>query len=210
MSMSLFLLCKSLPLHQFFLDSTYRWYHIDICLSLSGLPQLVWSPLGPLGNFFKMRHLGACLDTDENDPVGRIIKGQMRFLRRAVPDHLGHMPCSGLMHCPRRRQSHSQSPRSPWLCFFFFNLRFSKLEAWILPPSNRSWLVGCRLWGRRVGHDWSDLAAAAAADVAWYTRKLSIYISRLQRNAYLDPRSGLHPEFFSQSELSFPETAVLW
>ena len=23
-------------------------------------------------------------------------------------------------------------------------------------------LVGCRLWGRRVGHDWSDLAAAAA------------------------------------------------
>ena len=24
-------------------------------------------------------------------------------------------------------------------------------------------LVGCRLWGRTVGHDWSDLAAAAAA-----------------------------------------------
>ena len=24
-------------------------------------------------------------------------------------------------------------------------------------------LVGCRLWGRRVGHDWSDLAAAAAS-----------------------------------------------
>ena len=26
----------------------------------------------------------------------------------------------------------------------------------------RGSLVGCRLWGRRVGHDWSDLAAAAA------------------------------------------------
>ena len=25
-------------------------------------------------------------------------------------------------------------------------------------------LVGCRLWGRRVGHDWSDLAAAAAVE----------------------------------------------
>ena len=25
----------------------------------------------------------------------------------------------------------------------------------------RGSLVGCRLWGRRVGHDWSDLAAAA-------------------------------------------------
>ena len=27
----------------------------------------------------------------------------------------------------------------------------------------RGSLVGCRSWGRRVGHDWSDLAAAAAA-----------------------------------------------
>ena len=27
----------------------------------------------------------------------------------------------------------------------------------------RGSLVGCRLWGCRVGHDWSDLAAAAAA-----------------------------------------------
>ena len=27
----------------------------------------------------------------------------------------------------------------------------------------RGSLVGCHLWGRRVGHDWSDLAAAAAA-----------------------------------------------
>ena len=26
----------------------------------------------------------------------------------------------------------------------------------------RGSLVGCHLWGRRVGHDWSDLAAAAA------------------------------------------------
>ena len=26
-------------------------------------------------------------------------------------------------------------------------------------------LVGCSLWGHRVGHDWSDLAAAAAAAV---------------------------------------------
>ena len=29
----------------------------------------------------------------------------------------------------------------------------------------RGSLVGCRLWGHRVGHDWSDLAAAAAAPV---------------------------------------------
>ena len=36
-----------------------------------------------------------------------------------------------------------------------------------LPGEFQGWgsLVGCRLWGRRVGHDRSDLAAAAAA--AW-------------------------------------------
>ena len=34
-----------------------------------------------------------------------------------------------------------------------------------LPGESQGWgsLVGCHLWGRRVGHDWSDLAAAAAA-----------------------------------------------
>ena len=37
-----------------------------------------------------------------------------------------------------------------------------------LPGESQGWesLVGCRLWGRRVGHDWSDLAAAAAATAA--------------------------------------------
>ena len=34
-----------------------------------------------------------------------------------------------------------------------------------LPGESQGWgsLVGCRLWGGRVGHDWSDLSAAAAA-----------------------------------------------
>ena len=34
-----------------------------------------------------------------------------------------------------------------------------------LPGESQGWgsLVGCHLWGRTVGHDWSDLAAAAAA-----------------------------------------------
>ena len=33
-----------------------------------------------------------------------------------------------------------------------------------LPGESEGWgsLVGCRRWGRRVRHDWSDLAAAAA------------------------------------------------
>ena len=34
-----------------------------------------------------------------------------------------------------------------------------------LPGESQGWgsLLGCRLWGRTVGHNWSDLAAAAAA-----------------------------------------------
>ena len=32
----------------------------------------------------------------------------------------------------------------------------------------RGSLVGCRLWGRTVGHDWSDLAAAAASFESLY------------------------------------------
>ena len=34
-------------------------------------------------------------------------------------------------------------------------------------------LVGSRLWGRTVGHDWSDLAAAAAADKALVKEKIT-------------------------------------
>ena len=41
-----------------------------------------------------------------------------------------------------------------------------------LPGESQGWgsLVGCRLWGsHRVGHDWSDLAAAAAASLwMWF------------------------------------------
>ena len=36
----------------------------------------------------------------------------------------------------------------------------------------RGSLVGCRLWGRRVGHNWSDLAAAAALNY-WITAVLT-------------------------------------
>ena len=36
-----------------------------------------------------------------------------------------------------------------------------------LPRESQGWgsLAGCCLWGRRVGHDWSDLAAAALTPV---------------------------------------------
>ena len=37
-------------------------------------------------------------------------------------------------------------------------------------------LVGCCLWARRVGHDWSDLAAAAAAARFCQSKSLSFYL----------------------------------
>ena len=58
-----------------------------------------------------------------------------------------------------------------WLSDFTFNFHFHALEkemathssvlAWRIPGTGN--LVGCRLWVRRVRHNWSDLAAAAAA-----------------------------------------------
>ena len=46
---------------------------------------------------------------------------------------------------------------------YMFNQGSSmKLLDFNLTMGQRS-LMGCRLWGRRVRHDWSDLAAAAAA-----------------------------------------------
>ena len=51
----------------------------------------------------------------------------------------------------------------------------------LLPGGSQEWgsLVGCRLWGRRVGHDWSDLAAAAAAHASKVM--LKILQARLQQ-----------------------------
>ena len=64
-----------------------------------------------------------------------------------------------------------------YLHYFWCNHRFNKHTFWIrfeieyqptpvfLPGESQGQgnLVGCCLWGRRVGHDWSDLAAAVAA-----------------------------------------------
>ena len=52
-----------------------------------------------------------------------------------------------------------------------------------LPGESQGWqsLVGCHLWGRRVGRDGSDLAAAAAADFSigfrfWFYFAFLIYL----------------------------------
>ena len=54
---------------------------------------------------------------------------------------------------------------SLWLFTFMLWRRKWQPTPVFLPAESQGQgsLVGCRLWGRRVGHDWSDLEAAAAA-----------------------------------------------
>ena len=54
---------------------------------------------------------------------------------------------------------------SLWLFTFMHWRRKWQPTPVFLPVESQGWqsLVGCCLWGRRVGQDWSDLAAAAAA-----------------------------------------------
>ena len=51
--------------------------------------------------------------------------------------------------------------------FTFIHWRRKWQPTPVFLPGESQWqgsLVGCCLWGCRVGHDWSDLAAAAAAE----------------------------------------------
>ena len=64
---------------------------------------------------------------------------------------------------------HKELDTTEWL-HFHFSLSCIGEGKWqptlvFLPGESQGWgsLVGCRLWGPRVRHDWSDLAAAAAA-----------------------------------------------
>ena len=62
-----------------------------------------------------------------------------------------------------------------------------------LPRESQGWwsLVGCCLWGRRVGHDWSDLAAAAVATETMACKASTIYHLILYRKGCLDPQLKL-------------------
>ena len=56
-----------------------------------------------------------------------------------------------------------------------------------LPGEPQGWgsLVGCRLWGHRVRHDWSDLAAAAAELAScncWSPPALEVLPSQLENS----------------------------
>ena len=68
---------------------------------------------------------------------------------------------------------------SLWLFIFMHWRRKWQPTPVFLPGESQGWgsLVGCRLWGHRVGHDGSDSAAAAAAlisSVIWLAVLISV------------------------------------
>ena len=62
------------------------------------------------------------------------------------------------------RVGHNWATSLSLFTFMHWRRKWQPTPVFLLGESQgRGSLVGCRLWGRRVGHDWSDLATAAAA-----------------------------------------------
>ena len=59
------------------------------------------------------------------------------------------------------RVEHDWAPSLSPFTFMHWRRKWQPTPVFLLGESQgRGSLVGCRLWGRRVGHDWSDLAVA--------------------------------------------------
>ena len=67
----------------------------------------------------------------------------------------------GLQSMGSRRVGHDWATSLSLFTFMHWRRKWqpTPVLAWRIPGTGN--LVGCRLWGRRVGHGWGDLAAAA-------------------------------------------------
>ena len=69
----------------------------------------------------------------------------------------------GLQSMGSRRVGHDWTTSLSLFTFMHWRRKWQPTPVFLPGESQgRGSLVGCRLWGRTVGHDWSDLAAAAA------------------------------------------------
>ena len=75
-----------------------------------------------------------------------------------------------------------------------------------LPRESQGWgsLVGCCLWGRRVGHDWSDLAAAAAELIHFVWQRPTQYCKAVILQLKINFK--IFPEISQKQNLSLPHT----
>ena len=91
-----------------------------------------------------------------------------------------------------RRVGHDQATSLSLFTFMNWRRKWQSTPVF-LPGESQGWgsLVHCPLMGsHRVGHDWSDLAAAAAAAAKSYTKwyrvpSMSHYSERRQRNLHV-------------------------
>ena len=67
----------------------------------------------------------------------------------------------GLQSMGSRRVGHDWATSFSLFTFMHWRRKWQPIPVFLPRESQGQWsLVGCRLWGHRVGHDWSDLAAA--------------------------------------------------
>ena len=66
-----------------------------------------------------------------------------------------------------RRVGHDWATSLSLFTFMYWRRKWQPTPVF-LPRESQGWgsLVGCRLWGHRVGYDWSDLAAATVVQVS--------------------------------------------
>ena len=72
----------------------------------------------------------------------------------------------GLQSMGSQRVGHNWATSLSLFTFMHWKRKWQPTPVF-LPGESRGWgsLMGCRLWGRRVGHNWCDLAAAASPPV---------------------------------------------
>ena len=104
---------------------------------------------------------------------------------------------------------HEVAKSRTWLSDFTFTFHFHALEkemathssalAWRIPgteePGRRS-----SMGSHRVGHDWSDLAAAAAADVEWSSLTQEWKASATHLRGWFPEHPQVHPEIHGQGD----------
>ena len=84
----------------------------------------------------------------------------------------------GLQSMGSRRVRHDWVTSLSLFTFMHWRRRWHPTPVFLPGESQgRGSLVGCRLWGCRVGHDWSDLAAAAAAAVCIFNPNLPVRLT---------------------------------
>ena len=104
----------------------------------------------------------------------------------------------GLQSMGSRRVGHGWVTSLSLFTFMHWRRKWQPTPVFLLGESQgRGSLVGCRLWGRTVGHNWRDLAAAAA-------KLLEAVAGRWRRRKWYDNKSLI----FLPSEFCFDNYCI--